>query len=58
MTLAGGETIEARLVALATGHGEALRRKLGMQRVRAHSLQTVSVAFTLTPPPAASNSSR
>ncbi len=50
VTLAGGETIEARLVALATGHGEALRRKLGMQRVRAHSLQTVSVAFTLTPP--------
>ncbi len=50
VTLAGGETIEPRLVALATGHGEALRRKLGLQRARAHSQQTISVAFTLTPP--------
>ncbi len=50
VTLAGGETIETRLVVLATGHGEALRRKLGLQRVRAHSRPTVSVAFTLTPP--------
>jgi 2-polyprenyl-6-methoxyphenol hydroxylase-like FAD-dependent oxidoreductase len=50
VTLAGGDTIEPRLVVLATGHGEALRRKLGLQRVRAHSQQTISVAFTLTPP--------
>lgn len=50
VTLAGGETIEARLVVLATGHGEALRRKLDLKRVRAHSQQTISVGFTLTPP--------
>lgn len=50
VTLAGGETIEARLVVLATGHGESLRRKLGLQKVRAHSLKTISVGFTLTPP--------
>lgn len=50
VTLAGGETIEPRLVVLATGHGEALRRKLRLQRVRAHAQQTISVAFTLTPP--------
>ncbi|WP_298352551.1 FAD-dependent oxidoreductase [Rhodoblastus sp.] len=50
VTLAGGETIEPRLVVLATGHGEALRRKLRLKRARAHAQQTISVAFTLTPP--------
>jgi 2-polyprenyl-6-methoxyphenol hydroxylase-like FAD-dependent oxidoreductase len=48
--LASGETIDARLVVLATGHGEALRRKLGIDRRVVNPEQTVCVGFTLTPP--------
>jgi 2-polyprenyl-6-methoxyphenol hydroxylase-like FAD-dependent oxidoreductase len=49
--LTDGETIEARLVVLATGHGEALRRKLGIERCVVDPEQTVCAGFTLTPPP-------
>jgi len=52
VTLGDGGIVEARLVVLATGHGEALRRKLGFKRVVAHSQPTTSVGFSLAPPEA------
>ncbi|MFO1133750.1 MAG: FAD-dependent monooxygenase [Rhodoblastus sp.] len=45
--LSSGETIEARLVILATGGGEALRAKLGYVRRVLHKDHSVSVAFDL-----------
>lgn len=45
--LSTGETIEARLVVLATGGGEALRAKLGYVRRVLHKDHSVSVAFDL-----------
>lgn len=51
ITLTNGETICARLVVLATGGGEALRRKLGFQRVQAHPQPTISAGFSILPPP-------
>ncbi len=50
VVLASGETIDARLVVLATGYGEALRRKLGFERRQIHPLHTVCVGFSLRPP--------
>ena len=47
--LSTGETIEARLVILATGGGEALRAKLGFVRRILHRDHSVSVAFDLRP---------
>ncbi len=47
--LSSGETIEARLVVLATGGGEALRAKLGYRRRVLHKDHSVSVAFDLVP---------
>ena len=50
ITLANGETIPARLVVLATGVGDALRRQLGVERVRAHPQPTISAGFSILPP--------
>lgn len=47
--LSGGETLEARLVVLATGGGEALRAKLGYVRRILHKDHCVVVAFDLRP---------
>jgi 2-polyprenyl-6-methoxyphenol hydroxylase-like FAD-dependent oxidoreductase len=50
VTLADGRVIEGRLLVLATGLGDTLKRKLGIERVvesRAHSL---SLGFTLAAP--------
>lgn len=48
--LASGETISTRLVVLATGHGEFLRRKLGFERRQMHPQKTVCVGFSIKPP--------
>lgn len=50
LVLSNGETIEARLVVLATGYGEALRRKLGCIRRQIHPAQTICAGFTLRAP--------
>ena len=47
--LSSGEIIEARLVILATGGGEALRAKLGYVRRILHKDHSVSVAFDMRP---------
>lgn len=50
VTLANGDIISTRLVVLATGQGEALCRKLGLNRHSTHAQQTVCVGFFLKPP--------
>jgi 2-polyprenyl-6-methoxyphenol hydroxylase-like FAD-dependent oxidoreductase len=50
VVLASGETINARLVVLATGQGEVLRRKLGFERRQMHPQQTLCVGFSIRPP--------
>lgn len=47
--LSNGDTIEARLVILATGGGEALRASLGFKRRLLHKDHSVSVAFDMQP---------
>jgi len=47
--LSSGEIIEARLVILATGGGEALRARLGYVRRVLHKDHSVSVAFDMAP---------
>jgi 2-polyprenyl-6-methoxyphenol hydroxylase-like FAD-dependent oxidoreductase len=50
VSLANGESIAARLVVLATGHSEILRRRLGFERILAHPQPTISVGFSIQPP--------
>lgn len=47
--LSNGATIEARLVILATGGGEALRASLGFRRRLVRKDHSISVAFDLRP---------
>lgn len=49
LELSNGDRIEARLVILATGGGEALRASLGFKRKLLHKDHSVSVAFDLRP---------
>jgi 2-polyprenyl-6-methoxyphenol hydroxylase-like FAD-dependent oxidoreductase len=47
--LANGETLDCRLVVLATGGGEVLKRKLGMARETRRAAHSVSIGFDLAP---------
>jgi len=49
--LASGETIEARLVVVATGMSEALLEKLGMRRRVMFAKHSISFGFDVTPAP-------
>src|SRR6202012_60832 len=49
--LANSETIKARLVVVATGHSDGLRRKLGFESKTTHPQHTVCAGFTIKPPP-------
>src|SRR5690606_41393443 len=44
-----GATITARLVVLATGMGDVLRRSLGIERQTIHPRQSLSFGFNLVP---------
>jgi 2-polyprenyl-6-methoxyphenol hydroxylase-like FAD-dependent oxidoreductase len=48
--LADGGSIETRLAVIATGQGDALRRKVGFESQKRHPLPTISVGFLLEAP--------
>jgi 2-polyprenyl-6-methoxyphenol hydroxylase-like FAD-dependent oxidoreductase len=50
--LADGTGIDARLVVLATGLGDAVRRKIGIRRVETSKAHSLSLAVTLAHPAA------
>jgi 2-polyprenyl-6-methoxyphenol hydroxylase-like FAD-dependent oxidoreductase len=49
--LAGGDTIEARLIVLASGLGDALRQGLGIARRVIRDKHSLSAGFNVTPAP-------
>jgi 2-polyprenyl-6-methoxyphenol hydroxylase-like FAD-dependent oxidoreductase len=51
VTLSDGTQIDARLVILATGLGDALRKKIGVGRRVVRDAHSVGVGFTLAPAP-------
>lgn len=50
VTLADGGRIEARLLVVATGHGEAIRRKLGIRMVERQAGHSMCIGFYLKTP--------
>ena len=48
VSLSDGSSIEARLVVLATGHGRALRKTLGVERVMAAAQHSLAIGFDMT----------
>ncbi|MGN6548561.1 MAG: FAD-dependent oxidoreductase [Pararhizobium sp.] len=49
VVLGGGGEIEARLVVLATGMGDVLKRRLGIERHVIHERQSLSFGFDIRP---------
>ncbi|MDG4877097.1 NAD(P)/FAD-dependent oxidoreductase [Mesorhizobium sp. WSM4935] len=47
LVLAGGAVIEARLLVVATGYSEAVRRAIGMERVEESKAHSMSIGFDL-----------
>jgi len=47
LVLADGAAIEARLLVVATGNGEAVRRAIGMERVEESKAHSMSIGFDL-----------
>ncbi|HEY4191846.1 MAG TPA: NAD(P)/FAD-dependent oxidoreductase [Mesorhizobium sp.] len=54
VTIAGQGTVNARLVVLATGMGDLLRRTLGIGREVIHQRQSLTFGFDIAPAPGAS----
>lgn len=50
VTLADGSAVEGRLLVLATGHGDALRRRLGIEGVAVQSDHSLCIGFFLKTP--------
>jgi len=46
-----GAVIEARLVVVATGHSEAVRRAIGVRRIEVSKAHSLSIGFNLATPP-------
>ncbi|TXN23135.1 FAD-dependent monooxygenase [Methylobacterium sp. WL9] len=53
VTLLDGRVVRARLLVVATGLGEGVRRQLGLRREMISPSHTLAAGFTLTRPPAA-----
>jgi 2-polyprenyl-6-methoxyphenol hydroxylase-like FAD-dependent oxidoreductase len=51
LVLNTGATIEARLVVVATGHSEAVRRAVGVRRIEDSKAHSLSIGFDLATPP-------
>jgi len=47
VVLADGASFRARLLVLATGHGDAVRRSVGIRRIEAVKAHSLSLGFTL-----------
>lgn len=53
VTLADGSSFDARLVVMATGLGDAVRRSVGIRRIESVKAHSLSLGFTLAQPAAA-----
>ncbi|MFD1984127.1 FAD-dependent oxidoreductase [Mesorhizobium newzealandense] len=51
LVLNTGAVIEARLVVVATGHSEAVRRAVGVRRIEESKAHSLSIGFDLATPP-------
>lgn len=51
ITLSNGHVVDARLIVLATGMGDALRHKLGIRRRVVFEKQSLSFGFSIVPGP-------
>ena len=49
VTLSNGDTIEARLVVLASGYSDAVRQKVGVERKVIRDAHSLSLGFSLVP---------